>query len=63
MGRDGAREIGSIHRKGGITVAQDAGSSIVYGMPKVAAEMGHVQYIVPLKDMASTISRMVQENQ
>jgi len=63
MGRDGAVEMGSIHRKGGITVAQDAGSSIVYGMPKVAAEMGHVQYIVPLKDMASTISRMVQENQ
>src|SRR6056297_823449 len=63
MGRDGAVEIGSIHRKGGITVAQDAGSSIVYGMPKVAAEMGHVQYIVALKDMASTISRLVQENQ
>ncbi|MCF7915454.1 MAG: chemotaxis response regulator protein-glutamate methylesterase [Spirochaetaceae bacterium] len=63
MGRDGAREIGSIHRKGGITLGQDEESSIVYGMPKVAAEMGHVQYIVALKDMASTISRLVQENQ
>ncbi len=63
MGRDGAREIGSIHRKGGITVGQDEESSIVYGMPKVAAEMGHVQHIVALKDMASTISRLVQENQ
>ena len=63
MGRDGAREIGSIHRKGGITLGQDEESSIVYGMPKVAAEMGHVQYIVALKDMAATISRLVQENQ
>ncbi len=63
MGRDGAREIGSIHNKGGITVGQDEESSIVYGMPKVAAEMGHVQYIVDLSEMAETINRLVKENQ
>lgn len=63
MGRDGAREIGSIHNKGGITVGQDEESSIVYGMPKVAAEMGHLQYIVNLKEMAETINRLVKENQ
>ena len=34
MGRDGAREIGTIQKAGGITVAQDAESCIVYGMPK-----------------------------
>ncbi len=63
MGRDGAREIGAIHQKGGITVGQDEESSIVYGMPKVAAEMGHLQYIVSLHEMAETINRLVKENQ
>lgn len=62
MGKDGAREIGSIHAKGGITIGQDETTSIVYGMPKVAAEMGHLQHIVPLTEMAATISRLVKEN-
>ena len=62
MGRDGAKEIGSIHRKGGITVAQDRGSSIVYGMPKVAAELGHIQQIVALDKMAETVNNLAKEH-
>jgi len=61
MGRDGAKRIGEIHRLGGITIGQDQESSIVYGMPKVAAEMGHLQHIVSLKDMAETLNRLVRE--
>jgi two-component system chemotaxis response regulator CheB len=62
MGSDGAREIGSIYREGGITLGQDEESSVVYGMPKVAFEMGHVQRQVALKDMASTICKIAKEN-
>lgn len=62
MGRDGAREIGSIHKKGGITIGQDAGSSIVYGMPRVAAELGNIQHILALEDIADTVSRLAREN-
>ncbi len=62
MGRDGARELGSILQNGGITVGQDKESCIVYGMPKVAAEMGHVQYVSSLEDMAGTITKLVKEN-
>jgi two-component system chemotaxis response regulator CheB len=62
MGKDGAREIGAIHRAGGITIGQDETSSIVYGMPKVAAEMGHLQHIIPLREMAESINRLVKEN-
>jgi two-component system chemotaxis response regulator CheB len=61
MGRDGARKIGEIHRMGGITVAQDEPSSIVYGMPRVAAELGHIQQIVSLKDMAKTLTEIAKE--
>ncbi|MFP4268622.1 MAG: chemotaxis response regulator protein-glutamate methylesterase [Spirochaetaceae bacterium] len=62
MGKDGARELGSIHRNGGITIAQDKASSIVYGMPKVAAELGHVQQIVPLSKMAETLNSLAMEH-
>ena len=63
MGRDGAEEIGSVLKKGGITVGQDEASSVVYGMPKVAFERGHVQYQTPLSEMAETITRLVKEHQ
>ena len=61
MGRDGAFEIGTIYAKGGITVGQDEKSSVVYGMPKVAAERGFIEYVVSVDDMASTINKLVKE--
>jgi len=61
MGRDGASEIGTIYAKGGITVGQDEASSIVYGMPKVAAERGFIEHVVSVNDMAATLNRLVRE--
>ncbi|MEA1911225.1 MAG: chemotaxis response regulator protein-glutamate methylesterase, partial [Spirochaetota bacterium] len=61
MGRDGASEIGTIYAKGGITVGQDEASSIVYGMPKVAAERGFVEHVVSVNNMASTLNKLVKE--
>ncbi len=61
MGRDGARELGSIFREGGITLGQDEPSSVVYGMPKVAFELGHVTQQVSLAEMADTISRLAKQ--
>jgi len=61
MGRDGASEIGTIYAKGGITVGQDEESSIVYGMPKVAAERGFIEYVVSVNDMAKTLNKLVKE--
>ncbi len=63
MGRDGAMEIGTIFAKGGITLAQDEASSIVYGMPKVATDRGFIDHVVSLDDMASTINKIVKEKQ
>jgi two-component system chemotaxis response regulator CheB len=62
MGRDGAKELGSIFREGGITLGQDEASSVVYGMPKVAFELGHVGQQVPLAEMAETISRLAKQH-
>lgn len=43
MGRDGALGLQSLRRAGAQTIGQDADSSVVYGMPRVAFELGAVQ--------------------
>ena len=57
MGKDGAAELAEMRKQGAWTLGQDKETSIVYGMPKVAFELGGVQKQVPLKDMAKEISR------
>ena len=63
MGKDGAAELAEMRKQGSWTLGQDKETSIVYGMPKVAFELGGVQKQVPLKDMAKEISRLAKENQ
>jgi two-component system chemotaxis response regulator CheB len=55
MGRDGAQQLGTIYKEGGLTVGQDEKSAVVYGMPRVAYELGHVMEQVPLEKMARRI--------
>ncbi len=62
MGKDGAVKIGDVYRRGGLTLGQDAGSSVVYGMPRVAFELGHIIKQVSLPEMASEIQRLVAES-
>ena len=62
MGRDGAAQITEMRKKGAWTLGQNKDSSIVYGMPKVAFEMGGVQKQVPLKEMADEISKLAREH-
>lgn len=61
MGKDGATEIGTIFAKGGITVGQDEESSVVYGMPKVAAERGFIDHVVSKDNMAAKLNQLVRE--
>ncbi|MDR3123494.1 MAG: chemotaxis response regulator protein-glutamate methylesterase [Treponema sp.] len=60
MGRDGAAQLGTIYKEGGITLGQDEGSSVVYGMPRVAFELGYVQEQVPLGKMARRICEVAK---
>ncbi|HTJ48242.1 MAG TPA: chemotaxis-specific protein-glutamate methyltransferase CheB [Cyclobacteriaceae bacterium] len=51
MGKDGAAGLTKIRNAGGITIAQDEESSVVYGMPKVAWELGAASQVVSLKQI------------
>ena len=51
MGSDGAQGMSAIHRQGGLTVGQDELTCGVYGMPRVCAEMGILDRVVPLSQI------------
>lgn len=55
MGRDGADGLRTLRQAGWHTIAQDEGSSAVYGMPRVAREMGAADEILTLSAIAPAI--------
>jgi len=58
MGRDGADGMASIAAAGGITIAQDEASSVVYGMPKEAVALGAVQHLLPLEQIVPALESL-----
>ena len=60
MGADGTNGILSLNRKKPIhVIAQDAQTCVVYGMPRAIAEAGMVDEMVPLEQVAKTITKNV----
>ena len=57
MGEDGAEALGLIKSAGGLTVAQDEVSCVVFGMPKAAIERGHAMRVVSLEALANLLIR------
>lgn len=55
MGRDGAAGLLAVQRAGGVTLAQDEATSVVYGMPREAALLGAAQKVVALPLVARAI--------
>jgi two-component system chemotaxis response regulator CheB len=59
MGQDGARGLLAIREAGGLTIAQDEASSVVYGMPREAALLGAAQRVLPLSEIAPALAALV----
>jgi two-component system chemotaxis response regulator CheB len=55
MGRDGSTGLLEMFNAGAYTIGQDAKSSVVYGMPKAAFELGAVKIQLPLDKIADEI--------
>lgn len=51
MGEDGVIGLGKIKQAGGLTLAQDEASCVVFGMPKVALAKGYVDEVVSLEQI------------
>jgi two-component system chemotaxis response regulator CheB len=56
MGRDGATGLLQLRQAGGLTVAQDEESSVVYGMPREAALLGAAARVLPLTEIGKFIT-------
>lgn len=61
MGSDGAKGLKEMHDRGAKTIGQDEKTSVVYGMPKVAYDMGAVDYQLPLEQIAGKISQLADK--
>lgn len=55
MGKDGAAGMAAIKQAEGRTLAQDEDTSVIFGMPRAAIELGVVDYVVPLDDIANRL--------
>ncbi len=57
MGRDGAAGITALRQAGARTVGQDQATSVVYGMPRVAQELGGIDRQLPIHDIGPALLR------
>jgi two-component system chemotaxis response regulator CheB len=61
MGDDGARGLLAMRRAGARTFAQDEATSVVFGMPRAASELGAVQRLLPPEGLAAAVAGAMRE--
>lgn len=59
MGADGAYGLKVIQEAGGVTIAEAEASCVIYGMPRVAAEIGAVHHQLPLEEIPNCLSTVL----
>jgi two-component system response regulator WspF len=59
MGNDGAAGLLALRQAGWHTIAQDQGTSVIYGMPAAAARLRAAAEILPLPEIAPAILRQL----
>ena len=62
MGEDGASGLKAMHQAGAYTIAQDEASSVIFSMPKAAIELGAVEEVLALSQIAPRLSSLTEKN-
>jgi two-component system chemotaxis response regulator CheB len=63
MGRDGARGLLQMRNSGAVTFAQDEATSVVYGMPREAIQIGAAARILALPEIGPALARFMRLKQ
>jgi two-component system, chemotaxis family, protein-glutamate methylesterase/glutaminase len=58
MGKDGARGLLKIREAGGMTIAQDEATSVIYGMPREAALLGAATHVLPVGGIGERLATL-----
>lgn len=61
MGTDGAKGMLAMKKSGANTIGQDEATSVVYGMPKEAQKIGATTEVLPLQEIARSITQKMKE--
>jgi two-component system chemotaxis response regulator CheB len=61
MGRDGAAGLLAVRNAGGLTIAQDEATSVIYGMPREAVMLGAAVSVLPLAEIGPAIAAAANE--
>lgn len=62
MGSDGAKGLLAMRKKGAHTIGQDEQSCVIYGMPRVAYDIGAVEKQVSLERIPQTVYSLLNHN-
>lgn len=60
MGNDGSRGVQSIKAAGGLVLAQNEASAVIFGMPAEAIKTGAVSQVLPLEQICAAIDKRVR---
>jgi len=58
MGKDGAEELKQLRRQGGLTMVQNEESSVVFGMPGEALNLGAADHVLAPEEIAGSLVRL-----
>lgn len=62
MGRDGAAELKTLRERGALTIAQDAASSVVNGMPGEAVKLQAAAHVLPPAEISRVINNVTRKH-
>lgn len=62
MGKDGMEGMVAIKQQGGVTLAQDEATSVIFSMPRAAIQAGVVDRVLPLTELPGMVTTLCRRS-